>query len=100
MTELPVVLVFAGNDPSGGAGLQADIQTLTSLGCHPAPVVTAITVQYALTPALVIQDFCPDSTQPSPSGTARVFIDAVSEPASRSDRPHENSASPAATGGR
>lgn len=45
MTELPVVLVFAGNDPSGGAGLQADIQTLTSLGCHPAPVVTAITVQ-------------------------------------------------------
>ncbi len=45
MTELPVVLVFAGNDPSGGAGLQADIQTLTSLGCHPAPVITAITVQ-------------------------------------------------------
>ena len=43
--DMPVVLVFAGNDPSGGAGLQADIQTLTSLGCHPAPVVTAITVQ-------------------------------------------------------
>ena len=43
--DMPVILVFAGNDPSGGAGLQADIQTLTSLGCHPAPVVTAITVQ-------------------------------------------------------
>lgn len=43
--DMPVVLVFAGNDSSGGAGLQADIQTLTSLGCHPAPVVTAITVQ-------------------------------------------------------
>lgn len=41
----PVVLVFAGNDPTGGAGLQADIETLGSLGCHAAPVITAITVQ-------------------------------------------------------
>lgn len=41
----PVVLVFAGNDPTGGAGLQADVQALASLGCHTAPVVTAITVQ-------------------------------------------------------
>ena len=41
----PVVLVFAGNDPTGGAGIQADIETLTSLGCHPAPVITALTVQ-------------------------------------------------------
>ena len=41
----PVVLVFAGNDPTGGAGMQADIETLVSLGCHPAPVITAITVQ-------------------------------------------------------
>jgi hydroxymethylpyrimidine/phosphomethylpyrimidine kinase len=44
-TNPPVVLVFAGNDPTGGAGLEADIQTLASLGCHAAPVVTAITVQ-------------------------------------------------------
>ncbi len=44
-SHLPVVLVFAGNDATGGAGLQADIEALTSLGCHPAPVVTAITVQ-------------------------------------------------------
>jgi hydroxymethylpyrimidine/phosphomethylpyrimidine kinase len=43
--QLPVVLVLAGNDPTGGAGLQADIETLVSLGCHPAPVVTALTVQ-------------------------------------------------------
>ncbi|RKZ38909.1 MAG: hydroxymethylpyrimidine/phosphomethylpyrimidine kinase [Gammaproteobacteria bacterium] len=41
----PIVLVFAGNDPSGGAGLCADIQALASLGCHAAPVVTSITVQ-------------------------------------------------------
>ncbi len=42
---LPVVLVFAGNDPTGGAGIQADIETLASMGCHAAPVITAITIQ-------------------------------------------------------
>jgi hydroxymethylpyrimidine/phosphomethylpyrimidine kinase len=41
----PVVLILAGNDPSGGAGLCADIQAVTALGAHPAPVVTALTVQ-------------------------------------------------------
>lgn len=41
----PIVLVFAGNDPSGGAGLSADILTLSALGCHALPVVTALTVQ-------------------------------------------------------
>lgn len=45
MPQHPVVLVFAGLDPSGGAGLQADIETLASLGCHAAPVMTANTVQ-------------------------------------------------------
>lgn len=41
----PVVMVIGGMDPSGGAGLCADIQTLTAMGCHAAPVVTALTVQ-------------------------------------------------------
>ena len=41
----PVVLVIAGNDPSGGAGLTADIQAITAAGAHPAPVVAALTVQ-------------------------------------------------------
>lgn len=41
----PVVLVIGGNDPLGGAGLCADIQALARLGCHAAPVVTAITRQ-------------------------------------------------------
>jgi hydroxymethylpyrimidine/phosphomethylpyrimidine kinase len=41
----PAVLVFAANDPSGGAGIQADILTLGSMGCHALPVITAITVQ-------------------------------------------------------
>lgn len=41
----PVVLVIAGNDPSGGAGIAADIQAITRLGGHPAPVIAALTVQ-------------------------------------------------------
>jgi len=41
----PIVLAFAGSDPSGGAGLQADLLTLAAMGCHPLSVVTAITVQ-------------------------------------------------------
>ena len=41
----PIVLTFAGTDPSGGAGLQADILTLSSMGCHPLSVVTAVTIQ-------------------------------------------------------
>ncbi|MDP3140024.1 MAG: bifunctional hydroxymethylpyrimidine kinase/phosphomethylpyrimidine kinase [Burkholderiaceae bacterium] len=46
MPELPpIVLVFAATDPSGGAGLQADIMTLSSMGCHPLSCVTAITIQ-------------------------------------------------------
>jgi len=40
-----IVLTFAASDPTSGAGLQADILTLASLGCHPLSVVTAITVQ-------------------------------------------------------
>ncbi|WP_124949448.1 bifunctional hydroxymethylpyrimidine kinase/phosphomethylpyrimidine kinase [Sulfuriferula thiophila] len=41
----PVVLTFAASDPTGGAGIQADILTLTSMGCHALSVITAITVQ-------------------------------------------------------
>lgn len=41
----PIVLVFAATDPSGGAGIQADILTLSSMGCHPLSAVTAITIQ-------------------------------------------------------
>ena len=41
----PQVLVFAASDPTSGAGIQADILTLASLGCHPLTALTAITVQ-------------------------------------------------------
>ncbi|MFM2397832.1 MAG: hypothetical protein RLZZ144_1082, partial [Pseudomonadota bacterium] len=41
----PIVLTFAATDPTSGAGLQADILTIASMGCHPVSIVTAITVQ-------------------------------------------------------
>ncbi len=41
----PVVLCFSGHDPSGGAGVQADIETLISHQCHPCSVITALTEQ-------------------------------------------------------
>jgi len=41
----PVVLCFSGLDPTGGAGIQADIESIAKHGCHAAPIVTAITVQ-------------------------------------------------------
>ena len=44
----PVVLCLSGHDPSGGAGLQADIDALLAQGCHAAPAVTALTVLVAL----------------------------------------------------
>ena len=39
------VLIISGNDPSGGAGMAADLQAVSALGAHPAPVITSLTVQ-------------------------------------------------------
>src|SRR5262245_29068914 len=44
----PIVLAFAASDPTGGAGVQADLLTLAARGCHPLTVVTGITVQDTL----------------------------------------------------
>lgn len=41
----PVVMAISGADPTGGAGIQADIETIASLGCHAAPIVSSITAQ-------------------------------------------------------
>ncbi len=43
--DIPVVLTFGGSDPTGGAGTQADVEAIASMGCHAAPVTTALTVQ-------------------------------------------------------
>ena len=43
--RIPVVLSLSGHDPTGGAGIQADIEAMASMGCHCAPVITSIAVQ-------------------------------------------------------
>lgn len=45
MTTPRVVLTVAGSDPSGGAGIQADLTTFAAHGVHGASVVTALTAQ-------------------------------------------------------
>ena len=39
------ILIIAGSDSSGGAGIQADIKTITSLGSYAMTAITAITSQ-------------------------------------------------------
>ena len=48
MKEYSVCMSVAGSDPSGGAGLQADLKTFTLLGCYGQAVPTALTVQNSL----------------------------------------------------
>jgi hydroxymethylpyrimidine/phosphomethylpyrimidine kinase len=44
-SAIPVVMTFSACDPTGGAGLQADLLTIAALGGHAATIVTGFTVQ-------------------------------------------------------
>ncbi|MDX2424732.1 MAG: hydroxymethylpyrimidine/phosphomethylpyrimidine kinase [Cycloclasticus sp.] len=39
------MLTISGHDPTGGAGIQADIEVIHSLGCHPCSIISCLTVQ-------------------------------------------------------
>lgn len=61
--QKPVVLAVNSNDPSGGGGIAADIETMASIGCHCAPVISAICARdtagikdrQALEPAILVE---------------------------------------------
>ena len=64
----PRILIIAGSDSGGGAGIQADIKTVTMLGGHAATAITAITAQNTLGV---------DDVHPVPAEMVTAQIDAV-----------------------
>jgi len=64
------VLSIAGSDSGGGAGIQADIKTITSLGAHALTVITALTAQNSLGVSAI---------HPVPSGFIARQIKAIVE---------------------
>ncbi len=59
LMKYPIALTIAGSDSSGGAGIQADIKTMSAIGVYAASVVTAITAQNT-TGVSGIQGISPD----------------------------------------
>lgn len=64
--RLPRVLTIAGSDPSGGAGIEADLKTITVHGCYGMTCIDALTIQNTLG----VKDKIPTSTQ----GTEDILI--------------------------
>ncbi|HEY7307099.1 MAG TPA: bifunctional hydroxymethylpyrimidine kinase/phosphomethylpyrimidine kinase [Bryobacteraceae bacterium] len=91
----PVALTIAGSDPSGGAGIQADLKTFHRFGVYGQAVITLITVQNTkavlrvetLSPDLVLEqiravvsDIPPNAAKTGALGTAEI-IEALAEAA-------------------
>ena len=66
----PIVLVIAGFDPSGGAGIAADLKTIAALNCYGVAAVTAVTVQSTKG----VQ-----SVHPIPPATLRAQLEALAK---------------------
>ncbi len=94
---IPVALTIAGSDPSGGAGLQADLKTFHRFGVYGEAVVTLITVQNTrgvtrvstLDPSLVVaqiqavlEDIPPQAAKMGALGS-REIVEAVAKEAAR-----------------
>ena len=93
----PVALTIAGSDPSGGAGIQADLKTFHQFGVYGEAALTLLTVQntrnvfevFCLEPRLVqaqveavTDDIPPDAAKTGALGNAAI-IEAVAEVAAR-----------------
>lgn len=80
------VFIIAGSDPSGGAGLQADVKTATALGAYAAAAVTALTVQNT-TGVFAVEGVAPDfivaqiDAVLSDIGADAIKIGMIAEPA-------------------
>jgi hydroxymethylpyrimidine/phosphomethylpyrimidine kinase len=68
VSKTPRILVIAGSDSGGGAGIQADIKTITMLGGHAMTAITAVTAQNTLGVSAV---------HPVPTEMVLAQIDAV-----------------------
>src|SRR6187200_1168074 len=68
--KTPRILIIAGSDSGGGAGIQGDIKTVTMLGGHAMTAVTAVTAQNTVGVSAV---------HPIPTETVMAQIDAVIE---------------------
>lgn len=72
MTHYHTVLTIAGSDSGGGAGIQADIKTISALGCFATSAITAVTVQNTLG----VQDIHPVPV-PIVEGQIRAVLDDI-----------------------
>lgn len=88
MKQYKVCLSIAGSDPSGGAGIQADLKTFSALGCYGCAAITALTAQNtegveAVSPvssllveqqiAAVLQDIVPQSVKTGMTGNSEII---------------------------